>query len=259
MACTHGAQGLTAGPTSAVVADQRSLCSDWRNDKSVPEHFQISAKYHLSLEHIHFQSLCYIIKSGFEVVTHMDFSPFARLSPELRNKIYEHVFCSSNRFRVSLGPASGPNNAQSPLTRTCRQMRQESLHMYLANTRFSAHLDDGPITPLIRWFEAIGPEAIALLPQVAVFDLHDSQLELLSRLGAEMRQAGEADGWSWIYQPINADTMGHVSVDAVKYVKPLQDALKKLGLDLRMHGFIRCQGQSELRDLVFVIMEALEE
>lgn len=130
--------------------------------------------------------------------------------------------------------------------------------MYLANTRFSAHLDDGPITPLIRWFEAIGPQAIALLPQVAVFDLHDSQLELLSQLEAERRR-GEPDGWGGIYQPINTGTMRYISVDAVKYVKPLQHALKRLGLDLRMHGFTPYEDQLELRDLVFVIMEAVEE
>lgn len=71
----HGAQRLTAGPTSAVVADQRPLCADWRNDKSVPQHLQISAKYHLSLEHVRSQSFSHIIRTGLEVVTHMDFSP----------------------------------------------------------------------------------------------------------------------------------------------------------------------------------------
>ena len=75
----------------------------------------------------------------------MDRSILARLSPEIRNTIYEFTFTSE--YAVTLRD----NAVLHPLTSTCRQLRSETLAMYLALTTFNAHLDDGPALPLARW------------------------------------------------------------------------------------------------------------
>lgn len=68
-------------------------------------------------------------------MTGMDDSIFKRLSPELRNRIYELTFTDSEGIIIQCtnngvfkkATVSSPNIA---LTRTCREIRQESLKMY---------------------------------------------------------------------------------------------------------------------------------
>jgi len=86
----------------------------------------------------------------------MDFSPFSRLSPELRNLICEFVFHSDYAITLQNG------RIQHPITRTCHQFRFESLGMYYALSRFNAHLDDGPATPLAKWLRALGSQCLLL-------------------------------------------------------------------------------------------------
>ncbi|KAK5684036.1 hypothetical protein LTS10_003900 [Elasticomyces elasticus] len=96
----------------------------------------------------------------------MDDSPFARLSPELRNAIYEAAF--NTEYAITLQD----NAIQHGITRTCRQLRRETLHMYYSLARFNAHLDDGPTAPLARWLEVLGRDNCLLLREVNVWDMH---------------------------------------------------------------------------------------
>ena len=93
----------------------------------------------------------------------MDGSILARLSPELRNRVYEYVFTSDYAVTLRKGLA------QHALTKTCRQIRQETMPMYMSLTRFNAHLDDGPATPLARWLRAVGPEMALLIAEINVW------------------------------------------------------------------------------------------
>ncbi|KAF2212439.1 hypothetical protein CERZMDRAFT_84777 [Cercospora zeae-maydis SCOH1-5] len=102
----------------------------------------------------------------------MELSPLYRLSPELRNQIYEQVF--SSRYAVTLQD----QKCQHALTKTCRQMRRETLAMYYSLTSFNAHLDDGPATPLTTWIKVLGPETVCAIERINVWDLHMLQLTL---------------------------------------------------------------------------------
>lgn len=61
----------------------------------------------------------------------MDNSPFARLSAELRNKIYEFVLVEI-KPRVELHQFPSSNN----LTKTCRQIRRESSLIFWSSNHF---------------------------------------------------------------------------------------------------------------------------
>lgn len=191
----------------------------------------------------------------------MDASLFARLSPELRNQIYELSYTLPNR--VSLGPATGPINAQSALTRTCRQVRRESLLIYYTQARFSAHLNDGPISPLIDWYRAIGPQACLLIPEINVFDMHNHMLSLWSVGMAEEVIANPARrDVSYRVTDVGRLDKNNVRFNAGQYVIQLQPALKEMGLDLRQgYEIYSGNGKEEFNGYCswFVIVEGAKE
>lgn len=41
--------------------------------------------------------------------------------------------------------------------------------MFYSSSRFNAHLDDGPSTPLAAWFRALGPEIVQNIHEVNVW------------------------------------------------------------------------------------------
>ena len=98
----------------------------------------------------------------------MDASPFSLLPRELRDLIYTHTFTTPADRAITLQPSE----IQHPLTRTCRALREETLQLYFSLTRFNAHLDDGPATPLARWLVAMGTERCRGLREVNVWDMH---------------------------------------------------------------------------------------
>ncbi|KAF2722187.1 hypothetical protein K431DRAFT_284131 [Polychaeton citri CBS 116435] len=104
----------------------------------------------------------------------MDTSPFIRLSPELRNLIYEYTFTSRYKHHLTDG------NCQHSLTKTCRQIRQEALGMFYTHTRFNAHLDDRPPAPLLSWLKVIGLHSCLLIRELNIWGLHDVCLTLHS-------------------------------------------------------------------------------
>lgn len=96
----------------------------------------------------------------------MDASPFSLLPQELRDHIYTLLFTTT--YATTLATS----RIQHPLTRTCRQLRNETLPLHLSLTRFNAHLDDGPATPLAQWLQTIGPAQCLRLREVNIWDLH---------------------------------------------------------------------------------------
>lgn len=101
----------------------------------------------------------------------MDSSPFFLLPRELRDIIYEYTF--TTRYAVTLQTG----NIQHPLTRTCAQLRRETLPLYLSLTRFNAHPDQGPWDSvasepwqeLISWLQAMGTESVAAVKEIGVW------------------------------------------------------------------------------------------
>ncbi|KAK3113342.1 hypothetical protein LTR53_009464 [Teratosphaeriaceae sp. CCFEE 6253] len=154
----------------------------------------------------------------------MDASPLARLSPELRNLIYDHCFDTPHQA-ITLKPGL----IQPALALTCRQLRRETLQLYYTLARFNAHLDDGPATPLAHWFTILGRENVLLLREVNVWDMHmlnatlhgaDSTARLLGSLTDE--------GKRYVLQPT-----GSWLLNRGWYLKELVVALHPMGLEIR--------------------------
>lgn len=93
----------------------------------------------------------------------MEATLLARLSPELRNAIWEAVFTSDYAITLQTG------GTQHALTKTCRQIRRETLAMYYTAARLNAHLDDGPATPLAKWLQNIGREHCLLVRELNIW------------------------------------------------------------------------------------------
>jgi len=64
----------------------------------------------------------------------MDSSSFSRLSPELRNRVYEFSLTHTSAFQLQ------DIKHYNAMTRTCRQIRAESHLLFLANSDFTLDL-----------------------------------------------------------------------------------------------------------------------
>lgn len=98
----------------------------------------------------------------------MDRSPLARLSPELRNHIYKYVFQPCRLVYLGEYWRPGPEELQHPLTRTCRQLRAETLAMNMAYTTFYFEKTYDR-SALCVWLRAIGPETVVNLRRFGDF------------------------------------------------------------------------------------------
>ncbi|EMC94833.1 hypothetical protein BAUCODRAFT_141096 [Baudoinia panamericana UAMH 10762] len=153
----------------------------------------------------------------------MEASPFARLSPELRNLIYEYAFAS--KYAVTLEH----NRIQPGISRTCRRIREESLTMYYASTTFNAHLDDGPTTPVSRWLTHIGHWHSLLLQRLQIWDMHmlNATLHGLEATQLLLRN-GDEEG-----TPLTLVPTGSWLLHQGWYLKDIIIALRKMDLELR--------------------------
>lgn len=120
----------------------------------------------------------------------MDNSPLGRLSAELRNRIYQYTLkiepvCGRPWDRdVYLYP--GNRDILYPITRVCRQLRRETLAMYLSTTSFDTiYLDsDGH---LVRWLKALGPvscsniKCLRLSSTISSWGLGDAEISRLMK------------------------------------------------------------------------------
>lgn len=152
----------------------------------------------------------------------MECSSLARLSPEIRNAIYEFAFISN--YAVTLKD----NGILHPLTSTCRQIRSETLGMYLTLTSFNAHLDDGPATPLAQWLKTLGPERCLLLHEVNIWDLHmlNGVLHGTETTQRVLRE-GTVDGEPYVLRPV-----GRQVFNKSWYLKDIILAFQSIGLGL---------------------------
>jgi len=154
----------------------------------------------------------------------MDASPFTRLSPELRNTIYEFVFTSDYAITLQY------NGTQHALTKTCRQFRHETLRMYYSLARLNAHLDDGPATPLAQWLKTIGRENCLLLNEINIWDMHMLNATLHgSETTHQLLQSQDEEGKHYILKPI-----GSRLLDRGWYLHEILVALHSMGLALQM-------------------------
>ena len=88
----------------------------------------------------------------------MENSTFAKLSPELRNQIYELVL-SSNRATLELHDIKAYNG----LSQTCRQIRNESQPMLYGLNNFAFTTSNRKLEKFCAFLRAVGP---AVIPQI---------------------------------------------------------------------------------------------
>jgi len=98
----------------------------------------------------------------------MDNSPLSRLSPELRNKIYELVLLGTREVRIDV--ADPANQVHHPLTQTCRQIYTEAKYIDYAHTDVifdsygSGRLGDSK--HLAEWLRIMGADACKALHSI---------------------------------------------------------------------------------------------
>lgn len=111
----------------------------------------------------------------------MDKSPLNRLSAELRNRIYDLVF--EENFDLHITSPRDSHNLQHPLTRTCRQIREETIFVYLSRTKFEAITLSSDYEErtailtynmekterLIKWMKAQGPAQLKAIKCLQIF------------------------------------------------------------------------------------------
>lgn len=88
----------------------------------------------------------------------METSPFNRLPPELRTRIYEHIFtfdsvrCQDGRWRVYAERKVSRLAARLAPTLVCRQMRAETLHLLMALNELVCGNEDGDVDPYYEFW-----------------------------------------------------------------------------------------------------------
>lgn len=116
--------------------------------------------------------------------------PFLQLSAELRNRIYElalihpqtrYVPCRCPWSEMTIGSIEDPVCHQPPLTRLCRQIRNESLPVYYGNNVFIVDYDDIHYRRGVQckietgWLRAIGPHNRRSLQKVNIYCHSDAE------------------------------------------------------------------------------------
>lgn len=193
----------------------------------------------------------------------MDHSNLLLLPQELRDLIYTFTFTTS--YAVTLKT----NQVQHALTQTCRQIRKETLALYLSLTRFNAHLDDGPATPLTAWLETIGPAQCLLLWEVNIWDMHMlngslhgvKATERMLSLGAVTTSydSGDDSGLnegSPQYRPYVLMPVGRDIFHGTWYLAEIVLALQSIGIGLQRFCEVRDDGLELKQTSHFAIQPA---
>lgn len=89
----------------------------------------------------------------------MDNSPFARLPPELRDRIW-NLTVTGDGGVIHLNEDKQEHLAS---TQVCKQINQECHHLYYKNNKFSLVITDGNTTFARRWLSAIPLECLKFL------------------------------------------------------------------------------------------------
>lgn len=102
--------------------------------------------------------------SGMKCVTQT--VSFIDLPAEIRNRVYHYALPSSDEKLVVATPFKDElmrMGDQPAITRTCRQVRKETLATFYAKSKFVAYLDDANVNVerLAKWCHAVSPTLVA--------------------------------------------------------------------------------------------------
>lgn len=77
--------------------------------------------------------------------------------------------------------------------------------MFYSLTRFNAHLDDGPSTPLLRWVRGLDPQLLLVINELNIWDLHDLKGTLYGedRAQALLMEGPQDVGKKYVLQPVS--------------------------------------------------------
>ncbi|KAH9839659.1 hypothetical protein Tdes44962_MAKER08002 [Teratosphaeria destructans] len=115
----------------------------------------------------------------------MEQSPLNRLSPELRNKIYELTFAAASPLDLS-ACLRGKGSFQHPLAQVCSQSRSESLQLFYNSTDFELDNKHEIATSELVYFEEI-PEAIQVDAALWLLSFEPAHADLIRSIGVRSR------------------------------------------------------------------------
>ncbi|KAF2480888.1 hypothetical protein BDY17DRAFT_201991 [Neohortaea acidophila] len=133
----------------------------------------------------------------------MDNSPFARLSPELRNMIWK-LAVTQNR-PISLDCYENP---EPPITRVCEQIRQESIGLFYGGNIFLESLGNAQYfanEELRASYEAIGPERYGLIRQFEIWTDNVSETQITERYVIKTETEEVLDGRRLFGVPVSKE------------------------------------------------------
>lgn len=173
----------------------------------------------------------------------MTSSALLLLPPELRTQIY--TFCFKTPLALTLRSA----HIFPPLTRTNRQLRSETLPIYLSLQRLNAHLDDGPSAPLAGWLKVLGRELCSHIREVNVWDMHmlncvlhgpGTAREMLRKGSGLKAEEGEKEE-GYVLRPVGQEVLhpGWFLADVLL-------VLRGMGLGLERFCVV-CEGERRVR------------
>ncbi|KAK5114558.1 hypothetical protein LTR85_010135 [Meristemomyces frigidus] len=98
----------------------------------------------------------------------MDNSPFARLPPELRNRIFDLALTRSNGCRIELDQMQNYNQ----LTRTCRQIRAETHAVFYSQNDFlvGSDYDNKWVCKFRELLRLLGAEIVGRIKVLHIWD-----------------------------------------------------------------------------------------
>ncbi|KAF2480887.1 hypothetical protein BDY17DRAFT_326760 [Neohortaea acidophila] len=122
----------------------------------------------------------------------MDSSPFGRLSPELRNMIWKLAVTQGGPTYIGFREKPEP-----PITRVCKQIRQESILVFYSEATFAVCVDlrsNQSKERLTQWYKSIGAEVCALVKLLTVYSTNIDKLDFSERYLSGLGPAGELEG-----------------------------------------------------------------
>ncbi|KAK3716981.1 hypothetical protein LTR37_006036 [Vermiconidia calcicola] len=94
----------------------------------------------------------------------MENSPFGRLAPELRNKIWALAVKKGEPIGID-----AYDDLEPPITKVCRQIRNECRGMFYAENDFEAIFIYHKNKLLRRWIKVIGRKRLAVVRSLTVY------------------------------------------------------------------------------------------
>ncbi|KAM3417274.1 hypothetical protein BST61_g5530 [Cercospora zeina] len=121
----------------------------------------------------------------------MENSPFGKLSAELRNNIYKLVLEADKPLAVCSQSPDLYTAAQPPITRVCRQIREETLQMFYHSNTFAAeimsdiHWNSSPDDDVIQradeieeWFDCMSSKYLDTIQHLCLMIVSPESCEL---------------------------------------------------------------------------------